>query len=862
MSQLKVMKQFKYMKYSLTKRLSKMFSQQKRIKAVLASLLLVTLCACSMGDVEKSVTSQNRERINIDFDWLFHLGDESSAKNTDFDDQNWRKLDLPHDWSIEGEYDENNPAGIAGGYLPTGIAWYRKHLTWNEDWAGKQVQIEFDGVYMNSEVWVNGQFLGKRPYGYIGFAYDLTDFLKAGDNIISVRVDHSKAPSGRWYTGSGIYRHVWLTTTSPVSIAKDGTWIRSENVSTKYADLKVDTEVSNALDKEQHVELITQVIDSSGKIVAEDSTTLVLPAGKTINAQQALSINNPKLWSTDDTNLYTVRSNIKQNEVLLDSLDSRTGIRSIEFTVDRGFLLNGETLIFQGASMHHDAGPVGAAVPDDILRSRLKMLKAMGVNALRNTHNPFAPEFYDMADEMGFVIMNEAFDGWWTPKAEFDYGLYFEQWWQRDLSDFIRRDRNHPSVVMWSIGNEVRGYTPEQQKIVKTFVEQFDKTRPVTQGRGYAGGHLDIAGFNGHGEYKGAIEKFHKQNPNVPTIGTEVTHTMHTRGVYRSKTRYRTRDNPAPWETKRDAKKVWQKLKNKVYPVADLTETEVFPEHNIKYGSSFDNSLVRMPIRDEIKKARELPYFLGTFRWTAFDYLGESFGWPARTANFGVLDLAGFPKGVYYLYQSQWSTEPMVRLEPHWTHPGKEGVEIPVVVYTNQTSVELFLDGQSLGEKPMTEDMQLVWLVPYKPGELTAVAKDASGKVIKEHVVRSAGKPESTSILADKTVINANRRDVVQLEIDIVDAKGNFVPYADNQLTFDLSGPARLIGVENGDILDLSPHKVPTRKAFMGKALALIQATDQAGDIVVTVRAEGLQSKKITIKAKKPKNKQATLSGV
>lgn len=839
------MKQFKGMKPSL----SKIFNLYKLCKMALAPFLIIALCACSMGEADKSINEQVRERVNIDFDWLFYLGDERLAKNNDFDDQDWRKLDLPHDWSIEGEYDENNPAGIAGGFLPTGIGWYRKHLTWNEDWAGKQIQIEFDGVYMNSEVWINGQFLGKRPYGYIGFAYDLTDFLKAGDNVISVRVDHSKAPSGRWYTGSGIYRHVWLTATSPVFIAKDGTWIRSENVSTKHADLKVDTQVSNALTTEQQVELITQVIDSSGELVAEDTVSLVLPANKTISAQQALVISNPKLWSTHDTNLYTVRSKVSQNEDLLDSLDSRTGIRSIEFTVDRGFLLNGEPLVFQGASMHHDAGPVGAAVPDDILRSRLIMLKAMGVNALRNTHNPFAPEFYDMADEMGFVIMNEAFDGWWRPKAEFDYGLYFEQWWQRDLSDFIRRDRNHPSVVMWSIGNEVKGYTPDEQKLIKDFVEQLDNTRPVTQGRGYKGGHLDIAGFNGHGEYLNAIEKFHKENPDVPTIGTEMTHTMHTRGVYRSKTRYRTRDNPAPWEVKRDAKKIWQKLKKKVHPVADLTETEVFPEHNIKYGSSFDNSLVRMPIRDEIRKARDLPYLLGTFRWTAYDYLGESFGWPARTANFGVLDLAGFPKGVYYLYQSQWSSEPMVRLEPHWTHPGKEGIAIPVVVYTNQASVELFLDGKSLGEKPMTDDMQIVWQVPYQPGMLKAVAKDATGKVITEHTVRSAGKAATVSILADKTVINANRRDVVQLEIDIVDGKGNFVPTADNQLTFDITGPARLIGVENGDILDLAPHKVPTRKAFMGKVLALVQATEQSGDIVFTVSGEGLKAQEITIKS-------------
>ncbi|GAA6186225.1 sugar-binding domain-containing protein [Aliiglaciecola sp. NS0011-25] len=841
--------------------INKVNARSKRRLLAFASatlLSLVALTGCNKQSSEPSVHAKEknenaatgRERVNLDFDWLFYLGDEPLAKQSNFDDKQWRKLDLPHDWSIEGEYSKDNPAGIAGGFLPTGIGWYRKHLDWDSSWLNKRVMLEFDGVYMNSEVWVNGQLLGKRPYGYISFNYDITEHLTPGKNVIAVRADNSLAPSGRWYTGSGIYRHVWLTTVSQQHIPYSGVFVRAENISKDKADLRVSTEVTNSDASVAQLQLQTQVIDSEGQLVASDSMPVVVEPQQTVTFEQLVNVAKPQLWSIDTPNLYTVRNRLYRGEQLIDSLDTTTGIRSIDFTVDKGFLLNGESVILQGISMHHDAGPVGAAVPEDVLRRRLENLKAMGVNALRTTHNPFAPEFYQMANEMGFVIMNEAFDGWWDAKAKYDYGLYFNEWWQRDLTDFMRRDRNHPSVIMWSVGNEVPKYTPEQQKTLVEFAKTLDTTRPITQGRGYAGGYLTIAGFNGHGEYKGAIEKFHKQNPNTPVIGTEMTHTIHTRGVYRSKTSYRVRDFPAPWEvrSKIGPKKTWEKIKSKVYQVDDLTEEEFFDGVSPAYGSSYDNSLVRMPIREEIKLARKLPYLLGTFRWTAFDYIGESFGWPARTANFGVLDLAGFPKGAYYLYQSQWATEPMVYMDPHWTHPGKEGRIVPVVVYTNQESAELWLNGKSLGEKAIGDDMQIVWQVPYQPGTLTVVAKKGGKAVVKQARV-TAGEPASVNILADKKTVNANKRDVVHLEIDITDAQGNPVPEADNQLHFAIEGPGKLIGVENGDILDLSPHKVATRKAFMGKVLALVQVTDEAGDIKVTVTSKGLEPKSIVINA-------------
>ncbi len=822
--------------------------------AFLVSLALLLSLSAAYTQAQTQGDSP-RTRTSLDFNWQFYLGDEPKAKTPSFSDSQWRTLNVPHDWSIEGQYNKNNPAGIAGGFLPTGTGWYRKQLPWHESWQNKQVMLEFDGVYMNSEVWVNGHSLGKRPYGYISFSYDITDYLNKENNVIAVRVDNSKSPSGRWYTGSGIYRHVWLTTVNKQHIPYSGIFVRSDKVTSKQADIKITTEIKNSDSNVQQLTLVSQIVDASGEIVAGTSSSITLEAKQTVPVEQALTIVKPSLWSTDEPNLYRLKSTILNGDTIVDVKYTSTGFRSIEFTADKGFLLNGKSVILQGVSMHHDAGPVGAAVPNDVLRRRLEMLKDMGVNAIRTTHNPFAPEFYQMADEMGFMLMNEAFDGWWQAKAKHDYGLYFDKWWQQDLTDFMRRDRNHPSVIMWSVGNEVPNYTPEQQKIMVDFAKNLDDTRPITQGRGYEGGHLTIAGFNGHGEFKGAIEAFHKKNPDVPTIGTELTHTIHTRGIYRSKTAYRVRDFPAPWETanNQDPMKKWHKIKHKVYDIPDLTEEEVFPGITGAYGSSFDNSVVRMPIRDEIRLARDLPYLLGTFRWTAFDYLGESFGWPARTANFGVIDLAGFAKGPYYLYQSQWTSKPMVHLDPHWTHPGKEGVEIPVVVYTNQTSAELFLNGKSLGEKTFAEsgadDMQLVWLVPYQAGELKVVAK-SKGKEIVSKILYSADAPHSISIGADKVTVHANQTDVVHLTLDVIDKDGHIVPEANNRLNISIDGPAKLIGVENGDILDLEPHKVPTRKAFMGKALALIQTTEHAGTITVTVSGEGLVTQQILIESK------------
>jgi beta-galactosidase len=790
-------------------------------------ILFISLQFISCTSISNDKT---RQRESIDFEWKFQLGDIDSAELEDFDDTNWRLLDLPHDWSIEGSYDENNPAGVAGAFLPTGIGWYRKNINIDTLEKDDNYFIEFDGVYMNSDVWINGHHLGNRPYGYISFSYNLTPHLKKGKNIISVRVDNSKSPSSRWYTGSGIYRHVWLTKTSNVYVPQWGTTVTSANITTKSATIYLSGQIKNETGTEQKIEIISAIYDSENTKISSDKKTAKIKENGDFT--QEFDVKNPNLWSPETPAMYALETKLFVDGIPKDTYKTPFGIRSIELKGSKGFFLNGKSIKFKGLSNHHDAGPVGAAVPDDVLYKRLKMVKDMGANALRTTHNPFSPEFYTMCDTLGIMVMDEAFDGWFQPKATHDYGNYFKEWWQRDLTDFIKRDRNHPSVVIWSIGNEVRDFKPEDQKEIVAFIKNI----------GYSNPYIDLAGFNGHGEYKGALEKYHLEHPDKLIIGTEITHTLQTRGVYRTQTWYRTKDHPAPWEKPADFKN----MEPRVYKIPNLSDEEVFEGITNKYQSSYDNSIVRIGVRDDWKRVENNDYYIGNFRWTGFDYLGESFGWPARTANFGIIDLAGFPKDHYYLYQSLWSDKPMVHILPHWTHPGKQGIEIPVVVYTNCESAELFLNGNSLGEKKMTDEGQLVWMVPYKKGELKAIASNNSQPVVEINYV-SAEKATTIQLKSDKTTVTANKTDVVRIEVFVVDNKGTMHPNADNLIEFEVLGPGKIIGVENGDILDLSPHKVNYRKAFKGKCLLLVQATGKTGVIEVKAKSKGLQNSTTTI---------------
>lgn len=864
-----------------------------------------------------------RTRTSIDFDWRFALGDFLEAKAPGFDDRSWRTLDLPHDWSVEATPHPDNPAQAGGGFFPGGIGWYRKRLDVPVDLGDRHVLIEFDGIYMNGEVWCNGHSCGARPYGYSSVCYDLTPFLKAGEPAcIAVRVDNSRQKNSRWYSGSGIYRHVWLTIAGPVRVDHWGTFITTPEVSRERAVVECAIAVVNESGRDAEVEVSVTVLEAG-----EDSERQAR-ASEYFNAQHStpnnqrpskrtpdlnvgcwplgvgrsdrnlrLDVPDPRLWSPDHPHLYTLRVELWQNSTLMDRHDTRFGIRSIRFDAHEGFFLNGQSLKFKGVNEHHDAGCLGAAVPDDVIRRRFRILKQMGCNAIRVAHNPASPTFLDLCDEMGFLVVEDAFDEWKDGKTPFGYQLYWDEWWERDLADMIRRDRNHPCVVMWSVGNEikeVREGRPEGLPMMKALREvchREDPTRPMTCGccnsretlaAGY-GPLMDVFGYNGGGGGCFDFEKDHAAYPAMPMFASEHPHTLQTRGVYRTRTWYRdlarNRDN-VKWHDAecgtRNAACGMGEMPNgrnaesgtrqstignrpsrlELMRIPDLTDEELFTGFDDHYQSSYGNAVVRMSIFDSWSRTRRLPFFCGEFRWTGFDYLGECYGWPAKSWNFGIIDLCGFPKDAYYFYQSQWTNAPLVHLLPHWTWPGMEGKVIPVIAYTNCDRVELFLNGAPLGVQAADATaMQLRWDVPYRPGVLKAVgyrnqksgvrnqtSERGIGAAAAECRHETAGAPVALRVRSDETQIRADRTGIAHCAVTVVDAQGRFVPYAAPDITVEVEGPARLIGLENGDPIDSTNYKLNHRRAFHGLLLAIVQAQDKAGRVRIRARAPGLSA--------------------
>ncbi|MEM7550443.1 MAG: glycoside hydrolase family 2 TIM barrel-domain containing protein [Bacteroidota bacterium] len=807
--------------------------------------LFFTVISCSKQEQELI----DREAFNDD--WKFDQKDTLDCFLSEFDDSSWRNLNLPHDWSIEGTYSEMHLSGNLGGYLPTGIGWYRKTFQWDTAWKNKQVFIRFDGVYMNSEVWINGQYLGKRPNGYVTFEYDLTPHLTKGNNVIAVKVDNSEQPNSRWYTGSGIYRNVWLLVHDRLAFNTDETFITTTDISEEQAKVNVSYGISNSYNQMKNAELLSYLIDQQGKKGLVNKTLFSVPATDSVQFSANFMVDHPKLWSPENPNLYKLESRLVLDGDTLSRQTETFGIRSIRFDSETGFWLNENNIKVRGVNNHHDAGPVGAAVPKDVLLRRLLIMKDMGANALRTSHNPFAPEFYDLCDSLGFLVMDEIFDEWiaswpWEKektdegKVPYGYHKYYKEWHEKDLRDVIRRDRNHPSVFIWSVGNEIPDQCyasgPERLKQLMEIVKEEDSTRPVTAGccfihlaneTGFAS-LLDVTGYNGGG---GSVfyERDKAIYPDRKFIATEIPHTFQTRGVYKTKS--------------------YMRAPHQGIPVPDLTEEEVFPETSPYYSSSYDNSSVRLSARDSWRRTDGLAYVSGEFRWTGFDYLGESnMGWPARFFNFGILDLCGFPKDTYYFYKSQWTEELMVHVLPHWTWSGKEGISIPVWVYSNADSVELLLNDSSLGTKTMTGKMNLEWVVPYQAGKLEARAYK-NGEVVSHthHTAEASAKIELTS---DKTALAANGNSVAHITVRVLDENGYFVPHADNLINFEVDGPAKIIGVENGDPLDHDPHKVNYRKAFNGMCLLMVQSTEDSGSITITASAEGLETTTLTIESK------------
>jgi len=775
----------------------------------------------TIGLVLSVVAGADGQRLTVSFNdgWRFALGDALGAEQAIFNDAAWRTLNVPHDWAFEADYAPDAAQTHMGGYKPGGVGWYRKAFAFDPAWENRRVFIEFDAVYMNSEVWINGHLLGKRPYGYISFSYDLTDYLKPGSNVLAVRVDNSREPSARWYHGCGIYAHVKLTVKAPLHIAEDGIFVSTPEVSDLIADVSVETELKNLSDKHPSGMLETILLDPSGQVVARDERSVQLKAGEGKTVHQMLQVKRPLRWSTETPHLYRTVSRVRIGDVVVDEVSTRFGIRTVRWETNTGFWLNGENLKLKGVCDHLEAGPVGAAKPDELIRWQIQLLKDMGCNAIRTAHNPQVPVFYDLCDEMGMLVMDEIFDGW-KKKAPEDYGSQaFDEWWERDLRAFMKRNRNHPSVVIWSVGNETGG--PVAKDLVRV-CHEMDPTRFVTSGHS-GSRHMDVFGVNGHSEK----QHFYDHSPNKPFVATEAPHTWQVRGFYRTQAWFRdgypsTRQDP--------------------FPCPDLTEKEIFiydwtePENkkNRKqvFNSSYDNAMVRITARKQWELARDLPWYAGHFRWTGFDYLGEARlahgGWPFRAFMGGALDLAGFEKDLYYFYQSQWTDAPMAHILPHWTHPKMDaGTKIPVWVYSNCDEVELFLNGKSLGkDRPgkQWDEMQCDWMVPWTPGTLEAVGY-RNGKEAARAKQETAGKPAALAVAVAG-------KECPIVTVAITDEKGVVNPYGENRIHYHFDGPVRILSLESGNPVNTENNFGATsRAAFFGLARAFLQVTAGEGAI-------------------------------
>jgi beta-galactosidase len=794
------------------------------------TLVLMLLVSCFSG------FSQNKANIGrkllFDYNWKFYLGDTASAKLNDFNDIAWRSLDLPHDWSIEGRISPKNPTGNAGGFFPTGIGWYRKTFKVPGEWKGKNISIYFEGVYMNSEVFINGKSLGIYPYGYSSFSYKLTPFLEYDqENVIAIRVDNSQQVNCRWYSGSGIYRHVWMMVTDPVHVAQWGVGISTPEVSSKKATVQVKTLVKNETTSPLSVVVKTQLFDLNNKVAGNNQAKVELAADSEKEISQTINISNPLLWSTETPNLYYAQIQVIKDKQVVDDTKTKFGIRSIKFTAENGFQLNGKTVKINGGCVHHDNGCLGAAAFDRAEERKIELLKASGFNAVRTSHNPPSEAFLDACDRLGIVVMDESFDCWKVGKNTFDYALYFDQWWHHDLETMVLRDRNHPAIFMWSIGNEIperdKPEAVETAKMLIAAIKKIDSTRPITSavvdwGKAWDffdplfAAH-DVAGYNYH---LGSAPDDHKRVPSRVIVQTE--------------------------SYPRDAFANWQLVQ--------------------------ENNCV-----------------IGDFVWTAMDYLGESsigrwyysgdvpgqhwenVFFPWHGAYCGDIDLIGWRKPISHyrsmLYNNTEKLYMAVR-EPEptpleiketwwsvwptwesWTWPGFEGKEIQVEVYSKHQKVRLYLNNKLIGEQATTREQQFkaTFKVLYAPGLLKAVGVE-NDKEMESTILQTSGDAATIKLTADRSEILANGQDLSFVTVEIADKDGIFQPNATNRLHFNIEGVGTIAGVDNADIKDTDPYEGNARKAWKGRALVVIKSNRSPGNVKLTVSSHGLQDTSINIK--------------
>lgn len=856
--------------------------------------LLPLFIACSTQTQE--ITPASRVEVDICNEWQFTLADYSSMPystsgvddsaalaSPECNDASWRTLNLPHDWAIEGTFSPENPSGTGGGALPGGIGWYRKHFTL-EDLGVTPAEdriytIRFDGVYMNSTVWINGHELGTRPYGYISFEYDLTPYLNLDDeNILAVRVDNSDQPNSRWYSGCGIFRNVYLTSTSRTHIIPSSTRFTAPTSDEPYTYNAFDgITVAYADDApagtQRFLELI--VTDASGNVAFKQEMESLSNGKDSITEKHcALNIENPVLWSVSDPYLYDVHISLYadvEKNTLLDDYNLRLGLRSFRFDPAKGFSLNGVPMKLNGVCNHHDLGCLGSAVNRRAIQRQLEIMRDMGVNAIRCSHNPPSVELLDLCDEMGFLVMDEAFDMWRRRKTQRDYARFFDEWHERDLTDLITRDRNHPSIIMWSIGNEILeqwhsadtdGLTLEDANLILNaghdvvdvpegemhfnslltrhmcdIVRRNDTSRPITAGCNetspgnllFRSGAIDIIGFNYHEwDFDSVPSRF----PGKPFIVSESVSSLHTRGHYRMPS-----DKEYIWPSR------WDR------PHTDSTfMCSAYDNCHAPWSSTHERNLSYTERRDFIS---------GQFIWTGFDYLGEPtpYGWPARSSYFGIVDLAGFPKDVYWLYKSLWTDEDVLHIFPHWTwnisdvdesQLSEDGM-IDIWAYFNHADeAELFINGESQSVATKGDDFHAAWRVNYQPGELRVVTRK-DGQVVCDQSIKTAGAPHALRLTPDRSILSADGRDLSFVTVEVVDEDGNLCPWADCRVDFSISGPCFIAGVDNGLQTSMESFKASYRNAFHGKCLVVLQNDGHAGTTRLTAKAEGLRSGKVRV---------------
>lgn len=816
-------------------------------------LLVLSIVATIM-----STSCQKEETFkDVDFNsgWRFYKGSADGAETANYNDAEWRLLDLPHDWAIEGPFDSKYNARTGG--LPVhGTGWYRKHFMMDKKFANGNVSIEFDGAMNNAHVWVNGQFVGKRPYGYIGFEFDITQHLKFGEeNVISVRLTPEDL-AARWYSGAGIYRNVRLKINNKLHIPQYGTYITTPVVSNDAAQINVRTTICNKTTGEKSAKLLTKILNPTGDIVCETSSDIIIQSDKEGIVEQQFKISNPQLWDLETPQLYTAISSIIFDGETTDKYTTNFGVRDIKFTRENGFQLNGKTIKLQGVCMHHDLGPLGAAVNYRATERQMQIMQSMGVNSLRTSHNPPSPELLDICDRLGIVVQVEAFDEWQIGKVPNGYNKYFKEWHEKDLRDMIKRDRNHPCVIMWSIGNEILEQgRKDGWKIAKRLNDichDEDPTRPTTAGFNFypapftnkLAHQIDIVGLNYWPlNYQDVIDDY----PNMIVYGSETSSQTSSRGVYH-------------------------------LPI------DAMQKHETNQVSSYDVIVGppwAYPPDVEFEQQEKVKGSLGEFMWTGFDYLGEPtpYGgrdnstngywnddWPSHSSYFAPVDLCGFAKDRYYLYQSQWTKEPMVHVLPHWNWEAANVDSIPVYAYTNCDEIELFINGQPMGKKVKGVDLtpipaefhffdkgtymskyRLSWNVAYQPGELKVVAyKD--GKACAEKVINTATEPQQIHLQADRRTIKAGGKDLSFITVTVLDKNGNPCPLANNSIEFEVTGSGSIAAVGNGNSASLEPFQSDNITLFNGKCLLVIKSNTKLGTINIKASSKNLSEAQITVR--------------